>query len=695
MDTHEITREVYRNFAPISITVFYALNAVATILFLRAIYLKVSKYRQGRRAGPYKNVAGRLFGAVSAAGGARNRLFHGDRYAGWAHTFILWGFIFEFMGTATLTIEHDFARKLGFPFFFGTFYEVYSLTLDVMGVILLAGLMMMIYRRAFARPARLDYARADGASGEERRGWPGEDWFLLVLLLLITLGGFLTEGFRILADRPSFEQTWSPVGWFVADLVQAMGVTPAIADLAHKNAWWFHALLGMTFGAWFLYSKGTHIVTAWASLATRDELAAKRLPPMAETDGYLGYKGLRDFTWRELLSLDACTRCGRCHEVCPARASGSPLSPRDLVMDLKLWAEQAARPGHVAVAAAGAAATRPVAGDVIAGSALWSCTSCRACVERCPVGVEHVPMIVQMRRRLVDEGELDGNVQDTLMKLTRQGNSFGQSDRLRAKWTVGLERPVKDARKEEAEYLWFVGDYASFDPRAQEVTRAAARVFEAAGVEFGIMYEGERNAGNDVRRVGEEGLFEMLVEKNLKAMERCTFKAIVTTDPHSYNTLRNEYPAFGAEHPVYHHSEVLARLLAEGRLKPARPLGIRATYHDPCYLGRYNGIYDAPRQVLEAIGVEVVEMPRNRENSFCCGAGGGRIWMGDSLYKEKPSESRIREAAALGVQYFVVACPKDMAMYQDAVKTAGFEGRMEVKDIAQLVEEALTAGPRG
>lgn len=699
-----VTREVFMNFSPVMKAAFYAFATAAVILFFRGMTLKVAKYRRGRAAGRFDRPGARLGRAILAAAGPKNRVVRNDGYAGAAHTFILWGFVFEFLGTAILTVEHDFARPLGLAFFHGTFYKVYSLTLDVMAVILLAGLVMMIARRAFFKPARLDYARADGRPAEgERRGFAAQDWVLLVILLLLTVGGLVIEGLRILADhRPAFEQVWSLVGWRMADLLQGLGVTPDLALRLHKNSWWFHAVLALAFVANFPYSKSRHMLLALVNLALRDDLAAKRLPPPPETEGYLGYKQLSDFTWRELLSLDACTRCGRCHEACPARASGAPLSPRDLILDLGRWAETAARPAPVAITpgpAAGevAAASAPaaagggasVAGDVIAAEVLWSCTTCRACVERCPVGIEHIPLIVQMRRRLVDEGDLDGNLQDTLMKLTRQGNSFGQSDRARAKWTQGLEFQIKDVRKVPAEYLWFVGDYASFDPRAQEVTRAAARVFHEAGLDFGILYEGERNAGNDVRRVGEEGLFEMLVEHNLKWIGKSEFRAVVTTDPHSYNTLKNEYPQYGFEFPVLHHTEVLDRLLAEGRLNPVRRLGVSATYHDPCYLGRYNGVFDAPRRVLAAIGVEVAEMPRCRENSFCCGAGGGRVWMGDSLFKEKPAESRVREAAALGVSLFVVACPKDMAMYQDAVKTAGLEGKLEVKDIVQLVEEAL------
>jgi Fe-S oxidoreductase len=324
---------------------------------------------------------------------------------------------------------------------------------------------------------------------------------------------------------------------------------------------------------------------------------------------------------------------------------------------------------------------------VIPSSWLWSCTSCFACDEICPLGIQHLPFILRLRRALVGEGELDARLQESLTSLLRYGNSLGKSARARAGWVAELGGTVKDVRKQPAEYLWFLGDYASYDPRLRPVTLAVARLLERAGVDFGILYEAEQNSGNDVRRVGEEGLFESLREKNRKALDRAKFEWIVTTDPHTYHALKNEY---GLNGKVLHYTELLDRLLASGKLTVRDGERFRTTYHDPCYLGRYNGIFEPPRRVLKSLGVEVVEMPRNRAGSFCCGAGGGRIWMEDTPgVRERPAESRVKEAAELdGVRTLVVSCPKDMVMFQDAVKTAGLEKRLEVKDLAELVERA-------
>jgi Fe-S oxidoreductase len=377
--------------------------------------------------------------------------------------------------------------------------------------------------------------------------------------------------------------------------------------------------------------------------------------------------------------------------VCPSYASGLPLSPKKFIMAMRshLYERGTAiekKSNDAPVLA------KELAKDVITDQVLWSCTTCFACDQECPLFVGHIQPIVDLRRYVLAQQRADNQLMTALSNFRRYGNSFGQSDRKRAMWTKDIVPKVKDIRKEPAHTLWFVGDYASYNATLQGPTRATARVFRRAGVDFGILYDGERNAGNDVRRVGEEGLFEMFVMKNKQVLEKCEFKEIVTTDPHTYNTLKNEYftNGDGKNAPaIRHYSEVLEEALRSGKLKVARKLGYKVTYHDPCYLGRYNGIYDAPRRVLEAIGCTIVEMPRNRTRALCCGAGGGRIWMEEEGVKERPSENRIREALALpGVDCFVVACPKDLTMYQDAAKTAGAESRLRVKDLIELVDEA-------
>lgn len=719
------TRKVFEDLSPLGKGAFYVLGVTTAAIFAWGWWQRIRKYRQGR---PARSADGTV-GAAGAAGTAvrKRRSLSGsvdglyaivsnrtvrarDKAAGVAHFFVFWGFITLFMGTVILTVDYDIVRNatrlIGGEeksVFQGVFYAVYSLVLDVMGVAAVVGLAYLIWRRAFGHRAALDYTRAEQpADGYSRRDFVRGDWLFLVFLLAVLVTGFLHEGFRIRASgMPDFE-VWSVAGWAMAKGVRALGIGAASADDARFALWWTHIGLSLAFVVYIPFSKAMHMFTDAANLVVREPTAARALPAVAP-GASPGYRVLTDFTRKELLALDSCTKCGRCHVVCPAAAAGAPLSPRDLILDLRQWVEQESgghtlldhehrpSPSGPLTHVNGDGAVR-LAGGVISTETLWSCTTCMACIEACPVGIEHVPTIVELRRSLVDAGEMEPTLQSALQNIAQQGNSFGKSSRMRARWTKELEPRPKDARTEPVEYLWFVGDFASFDERLQGLSQSLARILTDAGVDFGLLYDGERNAGNDVRRVGEEGLFEMLVEQNMAAFADADFQQIFTTDPHSFNTLRNEYPAYGLDKPIKHYTELLAELLESGAIV-VNPLGLKVTYHDPCYLGRYNRQTDAPRRVLAALGCELVEMPRNRENTFCCGAGGGRIWMDDSGLQERPSENRIREAATLDVERFVVACPKDFTMYSDAAKTTGFDDRIGVVDVVQLVQEAIVSAP--
>ncbi len=405
------------------------------------------------------------------------------------------------------------------------------------------------------------------------------------------------------------------------------------------------------------------------------------LPPTPiDSNGHPVYVSkLNELTWKQILNGDACTECGRCQDACPAYGAGYSLNPKELMLGIRSLKENS-KPAYDLPLLEQPGLTR---------EDLWGCTTCGACITECPVLIEHIDTVVDIRRHLVIEGMIDAELQDALTNLANYGNSFGQSPRKRAQWTQGIEPVIKDATREEVDYLWFVGDYASYNPSLAELTRKTASVFQAANINFGVMYKGENNAGNDVRRVGEEGLFEMLADKNTKALEQCKYQTIVTTDPHTFNTLLNEYD-FQERPTILHYSQLLAMLIEEGRIQFTKSLGYKVTYHDPCYLGRYNGIYAAPRSVIKATGCELVEMPRTGDKALCCGAGGGRIWMAEGKVEERASESRIREAAGLGkLDGFVIACPKDYTMYQDAVKTTGYEDQIKVLDLIDLVAEAI------
>jgi Fe-S oxidoreductase/nitrate reductase gamma subunit len=696
MPAQNPTREIFLNLSPWMLAVFYVAGAVAIAVFLYGFWLRWRKYKQGRPENRFDHLGRRLWRAsLTILSNATVR--KGERFGGAAHTLILWGFLMLFIGTCLVALDHDVLRLFGLKLLQGPFYLGFSVVLDVFGVLFIVGLVLMIVRRAVLKPAALDYARADDHGGHyDRSGFTTDDMIFVWSLLAIAVTGYAIEGLRIAQTMPAFER-WSPVGWALASTLG--GLSTAVLVDAHLWAWWVHGICVLFFVAYIPFSKMMHIVTDAANLVFVDENAGRRLPAPAPG----GAAHITDFTWKELLDLDACTKCGRCHVSCPANAAGTTLSPRDLILDLRTfanaqlgtreWLGQRFLPGSKWPA--GGNGTEPnVPTEVIRPETLWSCTTCMACMEACPVGIEHLTSIVQMRRHLVDKGSLDDNLQGALMSLGDYGNSFGESPKKRSRWTKGLSFKIKDARKEPVEYLWFVGDFASYDPRIQALSRKVAETLNAAGVDFGILYDSERNAGNDVRRVGEEGLFEMLAEENVKALGQAEFKHIVTTDPHTLNTLRNEYPALGASYSVLHYTQLLSRLLAENKLAVTKPLGHRVTYHDPCYLARYNREIDAPREVMRAIGLELRDMPRCGTNTFCCGAGGGRIWMDTSNETNRTSEQRIMEALGVGdVRYFVTACPKDYSMYSDAVKTLGKEGEIEVVDLIELVEKAAGVEP--
>jgi Fe-S oxidoreductase/nitrate reductase gamma subunit len=689
-------REVFRNFPALLVVVFYLVSGFALGVFGRGLWVRIRKYRTGRPAWRTDRLGARLLEAVGAIA-LHTTLRKRDAYVGWGHALIFGGFVLLIVGTLIVALDHDLLKPLmpALQFWKGTFYLWYSLILDLAGVALLAGLSMMAVRRWYSRPLQLDYTRADRSPGEYGRGgYQRDDQVFLWGLMGITITGFLNESLRIVADRPSFE-VWSVVGWQLAVGLDALGLTPVAASHLHMWGWWLHALLALAFVAYIPYSKAIHMLAGLANLVFKDPLAGRRLPGIPDGAERMGYAGLADFTWKDLLDLDACTKCGRCHIACPARAGGWPLSPRDLILGLREHAESVLGGGswwHETPRASGS--DDSVTGTVVTSATLWSCTTCLACIEACPVGIEHVPLIVQMRRRLVEEGIKDRTLMGALEKLGRFGNSFGEPERNRAKWSQELGFRIKDAAKEPVEYLWFVGDYASYHPSVQAITRSVARIFNRAGLDFGILHQGERNAGNDVRRVGEEGLYQSLVEHNLAALARADFKEIITTDPHTYNTLKFEYPAFGGSFRIRHYTEVVRELLDTGRLPLARRLEMTVTYHDPCHLSRYTQMTEASRAILAALGLRLVEMQRHGANSFCCGAGGGRIWMTGAGVGERPAEQRIREALSIeGVSCLVVACPKDLVMFRDAAKTTGNEKRLPVRDLIELVEEAVTGDP--
>jgi Fe-S oxidoreductase len=679
----------------VSHIVFPILWAVALIVFAGILVMRARLLVAARPAARLDRIGLRIK-RMTIDGLAQRKFLSGEQPSGIMHALIFWGFVVLILQVVTLFGRAfdsgwnipGFApdQALGPPFFVAR---------DLLEAVVIVGVLYMLYRRLIAHTPRLF-----GTARGEQRYHDAPHWegvVILIMILLIMVGGLLYDAAWLVSHNiHGNERDFAPV---TAALAAALGgVSHSTAQTLAEIGWWLHCVTILVFLNLLPLSKHFHIITAIPNVffeklppeGVERPLAITHVPAasVAALDppppGLVGIASLSDLTWKQVLDAFTCTECGRCTSVCPAAASGTTLAPRQLILDLRdrLYNRAGLDPD----------------GPLIASDVLWSCTTCMACVEACPVDIEHVPTIVDLRRSLIDQGDMDPLLQQTLENYGKQGNCYGKSSRMRARWTKALDFKIPDARKAPVDYIWFVGDFASFDERVQLASQTVARILHDAGVSFGLLYEGERNAGNDVRRIGEEGLFEMLVEQNMAALGEASYTAIFTTDPHSLNTLRNEYPKYGLDKPVYHYTELLADLVARGVISLSTPLtGTRVTYHDPCYLARYNRITEAPRRLIGATGAQLLEMPRNGINTFCCGAGGGRIWMGDDeLSEERPAEQRIREAQALdgGIDYFLVSCPKDLAMYSDAAKTVGAE--FEVAELTALVEQALgNAVPAG
>lgn len=685
------TREVYWNIE--GIWMMYVLLFPTVLIFAYGLGRRVERWLMGkpqmRWDRPWLRL--KLFLRDALAQGQVVR----ERYSGLAHLAFSWGFVILFLATVVVFIDED----LRIDIMHGPFYLYFqSLAVDLFGLAAIVGLTLALVYRYGVKPPRLTHGVLS-------------DGVLVGGLLLVVVQGYLVEGLRIVATQDPWA-AWSPVGYATGKLLVALGVRELPMQLSlHRFLWWFHMATAFALNAYLPYSKLMHLFVAPASILFRNLDPPGALRPMdMETAPRLGVKALTDFGWKDLLDLDACTECGRCQDVCPAHAVGKPLNPKFFILDLQrqmrgLSGEQAApflpglAPGALVAAATAvqAPAEDPaleVIGNSIDPETVWSCTTCYACVEACPVEIEHVSKIIDLRRyQVMEEAAIDETPQQALQGIEDRGHPFRGAQAGRTDWYRDLPYVKEMAETGPVDYLFWVGCAVALNERNQATARALARILHAAGVEFAVLGEEESCTGDPARRMGNEYLFETMARQNIETLNRYQVKRIVTTCPHCFNTFKNEYGAFGGEYEVIHHSQLIEQLLAEGRITLKRPLDrSRITFHDPCYLGRYNNVYDAPRAVIDAVGGEQVEMGRNRQKSFCCGAGGGRYFM-DDRPGQRVNVERSRQALATGAQVVGTACPFCMLMMEDGVRTAAQEaGRSEapdVKDIAELVAEAL------
>ena len=638
----------------------YVGGAIAIVIFAYGMWRRVQLWRAGGPEDRLDRIPERLRLVAKHALGQVRVL--AQAYPGVMHATMFWGFLALFIGTVLATIDWDITLPLfDYKLLKGDFYLAYELTLDLFGFFFVVGLGMAVWRRFVVRPHRID-PTARFAN-------------VLALLFVINVTGFVLEACRLAAVQPWWGP-WSPVGWALGQAMLGVGMTEGALRATHLGVWLFHAVISLFFVAIIPYSYFHHMLTTpvnifFSKLRPRGEIPAIANIEEAES---LGISKLEEFSWKRRLDFDACVECGRCQVVCPAYLAGSALSPKRVIVKLKrhLHGEM---PG-------------PIHGSLIQPDELWACTTCMACVEECPSFIDIVDTIIDLRRYLaLSEGALPSTAPQSLQNIQRAGNPWGLPAAERLAWAEGLDVPLLEPDK-EVEYLYWVGCSASYDKRNQAIARSVVRILKRAGVSFGVMAE-ERCHGEVARRLGEEYLYQTVQQENVEAINRYRFRKVVTHCPHCFNTIRNEFPQFGGTYEVLHHSQVIQELIAAGRITPTRRLDATVVFHDSCYLGRYNGIMEAPRQVARAVpGLRVIDPPRARERGLCCGGGGGHMWM------EVPAEKRVNvirteELLETGARVAGTACPFCLAMVDLGRKVKEAEERLDVKDVSELVAESL------
>jgi Fe-S oxidoreductase/nitrate reductase gamma subunit len=658
----EYTREIYWNVGHGAWTLvpMYLLAIFAIGLLVKGFYARVKVYQQGQ---PIVRDDQRLRRLVLML---KNVLLQKKVsqvvWPGLLHGLFFWGFGLLFIGTTLIVIQADFTDLLfDVKFLTGTFYKLFSIVLDIAGLVCMVMLGGLLIRRYFYAPEGLETKN--------------DDAIMHSLLFGILITGFIIEGARMaVTELGTPLAPWSPVGLLVANAIVGMGEGGLLA--LHKVTWWFHLLLVMGFFILIPMTKFRHILTTsanyfFADLGPKGKLVTLNLED--EDAESFGVSKIGEMTWKDLFDTDACTLCMRCQDRCPAFATGKPLSPMKLINQLGEAAFNA--PDSVLI-------------DTIGKDVLWSCTTCRACQEICPAAIEHVNKIIDLRRSMVlMEGEFPGEEVMTAMEATEvNGNPLGVGYAERGDWIadLGIKTLAEDA---DVEILFFVGCYGSFDKRNIAVAKSFVKLCQAAGVKIGILGKEEKCCGEPMRKMGNEYLYQTLANENIEMFKSYGVQKIVTTCPHCFNTLKKDYQDLGFEAEIMTYTVFLEELLKNGRLR-INAQDLSCTYHDSCYLGRHNDIYEAPRKLIEAAGGKLVEMEKNRAEAFCCSAGGGRILAEENI-GERINIRRVQMAAQTGADVLVSNCPFCLTMFEDGVKGAELEGTLKPKDIAEILAERI------
>ncbi len=667
MDTP--TRELYWNISGhwIMYLLFAAVVACFVIFFYR-------RYRLWKLGAPYDvsdRRKERFFGAFADI--FTQRRVVREKGPGLMHLAIFWGMLFCIVATSLVA----FQSYSGIPVLYGDFYLYFiSLAVDLAGFVCIIGLVAALIRRVSKVNPSLDTQPADIV--------------LLVLLIVILITGFVTEGLRIVGTDDPWA-LWSPIG-YVCSLPFA-SLDAATLSSVHRVLWWGHMALAFLFLATFTYTKMIHALFIPGNGYFRSFDPKGTLPPVDFEDENLetmGVRVLEEFTWKDIYDTQACIRCGRCQENCPAYQSGKELSPKELILSLRSSSEQRGAillktPEEDRSEDQQGFLEEPVVGHAVSEAALWECTTCRSCSEQCPALITHPEKLINLRTYQVSmESAFPPEAQQTFRNMETNGNPWGIGWQKRKDWTEGLDVPTLEENP-DAEYLYWPGCSGAFDARSRKVATAFVSLMKAAGVNFAILGNAEKCCGDSARRLGNEYLYYLLASENIATLDSYGVKKIVTQCPHCLQALSVDYPQMGGHYQVVHHSQLLAELISEGKLSPGASVFNNVTYHDSCYLGRYAGIFEQPRTVLSQTGTRVIEMERHHGKSFCCGAGGGHMWLEETKGR-RINEMRTEEALATRADALVTACPFCLTMLSDGV--AAVDATVSVLDVAEVLAAA-------